>query len=128
MSKRDDEIAAGCKQLARSDIVLRRIMKRTGPFVLKPQRDYFQILVRSIISQQISTAAARTILQRLVDPLQPHKITPQTLERLDLQTLRTLGVSQQKATYVIDLTDRVLRGELNLKTINRSATKKSSPN
>ncbi len=85
----------------------------------QPHRDYFQTLVRSIVSQQISTAAARTILQRLVDHVHPHKISPETMSQLDLQTLRTLGVSQQKASYVIDLTDRVLRGDLKLKTIQR---------
>lgn len=41
------------------------------------------------------------------------------MAQLDLQTLRTLGVSQQKASYVIDLTDRVQRGDLNLQTIQR---------
>ncbi len=95
------------------------IIKRVGVCTLKPERDHFQTLVRSIVSQQISTAAARTILQRVVDHVQPHKISPETMAQLDLQTLRTLGVSQQKASYVIDLTDHVVSGRLNLKTIKR---------
>ncbi len=110
---------AGRKHLMKRDPVLKAIIKQVGPCRLKPQRDHFQTLVRSIVSQQISTAAARTILQRLVDHLHPHEIAPETMCQLDLQTMRTLGVSQQKASYVIDLTDRVQRGELNLKTINR---------
>ena len=114
-----EQIEIARKQLMKRDPVLKAIIKEAGVCTLKPQRDHFLTLVRSIVSQQISTAAARTIQQRLVDHLHPHKITPDTMAQLDLQTLRTLGVSQQKATYLIDLTDRVQRGELNLKTIKR---------
>lgn len=114
-----EQIETARKLLTKRDPVLKAIIKRAGPCTLKPQRDHFQTLVRSIVSQQISTAAARTILQRLVDHVHPHKIAPDTIAQLDLPTLRSLGVSQQKAGYVIDLTDRVQRGELNLKTINR---------
>lgn len=114
-----EQLETARKRLMKCDPVLKAIIKQVGPCTLKPQRDHFQTLVRSIVSQQISTAAARTILQRLVDHVHPHKISPETMAQLDLQTLRTLGVSQQKASYVIDLTDRVQRGDLNLKTIKR---------
>lgn len=114
-----EQVVSARKKLMKSDPILKAIIQRAGPCTLKPARDYFQTLVRSIVSQQISTAAARTILQRIVDHLHPHKIAPETMAQLDLQALRSLGVSQQKASYVIDLTDRVRRGELNLKTINR---------
>jgi DNA-3-methyladenine glycosylase II len=116
-----EEIAAARRHLMRSDTVLKGIIQQVGEFTLRPERDYFQTLVRSIVSQQISTAAARTILKRLVDHLEPAKISPVSMAQLDLPTLRTLGVSQQKATYVLDLTDRVSRGELNLKTIQRKS-------
>lgn len=119
MATRAEQLEAGRKQLMKRDPVLRPVIKLAGPCTLKPQRDHFQTLVRSIVSQQISTAAARTILQRLVDHIHPHKIAPETMAQLDLPTMRTLGISQQKATYVIDLTDRVQRGELNLKSIHR---------
>lgn len=98
---------------------MRRIIDQVGPFRLKAQRDYFQILVRSIVSQQISTAAARTIMQRLIDHVHPESITPEAMSGLDLETLRTLGISQQKASYVLDLTQRVSSQELNLRTIQR---------
>lgn len=119
MGFREQDIKAARQHLMRGDVVLKGIIQEVGPFTLKTQRDYFQVLVRSIVSQQISTAAARTILQRLVDHLQPHKIAPETMAALDLAQLRALGVSTQKAGYVLDLTDRVSCGELNLKTIQR---------
>lgn len=121
MGFREEDIRAARQHLMRSDAVLKGIIQQVGPFTLKTERDYFQVLVRSIVSQQISTAAARTILQRLVDHLRPHKIAPETMAALDLAQLRSLGVSQQKASYVLDLTDRVRSGELNLKTIQRKS-------
>ena len=119
MATYNEQLEAARKQLLKRDPVLKAIIKQVGPCTLKPQRNYFQTLVRSIVSQQISTAAARTIMQRVVDHVHPHKIAPETMAQLDLQTLRSLGVSQQKATYLIDLTDRVERGLLNLKAIKR---------
>jgi DNA-3-methyladenine glycosylase II len=119
MAKHAEKIEVARKLLMKSDPVLKPIIKKAGTCTLKPQRDHYLTLVRSIVSQQISTAAARTIQRRLVDHLHPHKITPETMARLDLQTLRTIGISQQKATYMIDLTDRVQRGELDFKAIKR---------
>ncbi len=119
MPTRAEQLELARKHLMKNDPILKPIIKKTGACPLKPQRDHYHTLVRSIVSQQISTAAARTILQRLVDHLQPHKIAPETMAALDLATLRTLGISQQKGSYLIDLTDRVQRGELDLKKINR---------
>ena len=113
------QIELACHHLKRRDRTLGRIIGTVGPYTLKAQRDYYQILVRSIVSQQISTAAARTILQRLTDHLKPQKINPEAMALLDVETLRRLGVSQQKAAYAHDLTARVTSGQLNLKTINR---------
>lgn len=67
MAPRAEQLETARKCLMKCDPVLKAIIKQVGPCTLKPERDYFQTLVRSIVSQQISTAAARTILQRLVD-------------------------------------------------------------
>jgi DNA-3-methyladenine glycosylase II len=119
MAFKPEHVELACGQLTKRDRVMRRIIREVGPFTLKTQRNYFQILVRSIVSQQISTAAARTILQRLSDHLHPEPILPATLAKVDLETLRSLGLSGQKAIYAIDLTQRVASGSLNLKSINR---------
>jgi DNA-3-methyladenine glycosylase II len=119
MAFRTAHVEAALEHLAEGDQVMRRIIAEVGPFRLRAQRDYYQVLVRSIVGQQISTAAARTITQRLLDHLHPAVIAPEPMAKLDLQTLRSLGLSQQKATYVIDLTQRVAKDEVNLRTINR---------
>lgn len=119
MAFHPEQIELACQHLSKRDRRMRRVIESVGPFSLKPQRDYFRILVRSIVSQQISTAAARTILARINDHLLPEKITPASFARLDFETLRSLGLSPQKAGYALDLTDKVTSGQLNLRTIAR---------
>lgn len=119
MSFAAQHIRTAQTHLKKNDPRMREILRTVGPFTLKPQRDHFQMLARSIISQQISVAAARTILQRLVDFLQPQGLIPQAIATLAVPELRALGVSQQKAGYLLDLAQRVDAGRLDLKAISR---------
>ncbi|HND53626.1 MAG TPA: hypothetical protein PLV92_14555, partial [Pirellulaceae bacterium] len=65
-----------CQHLRKSDPVLRAVIDAVGPFTLKFDRDRFGMLVRSIIAQQISGAAARTIRGRVEQLVAPEKIAP----------------------------------------------------
>lgn len=121
MSFRTVHVKTALGHLADSDPVMLRLIEQVGPFRLKAERDYFRTLVRSIVGQQISTAAARAIMQRLVDHLHPDTITPIAMKKLDLTTLRSVGFSQQKASYLLDLTERVASDEVNLRTIQRKS-------
>jgi len=97
-----------------ADPIMAAIVKQVGPATLKPQRDRFKLLVRSIISQQISTAAARTIRQRLEDSLGREGIKPEVLARRSVEQLREVGVSRQKAGYIIDLAQKCHDGTVRL--------------
>src|SRR5206468_2966660 len=79
----------------------------------------FQSLVSSIISQQISGSAARSIRQRLFDHLAPENLTSQKLGTLTPEALRSVGLSAQKASYLLDLAQRVNSGELRLEKMAR---------
>src|ERR1700726_4499862 len=82
------------RHFKRADPVMADVIKRVGPFTLRPQRDRFKLLVRSIISQQISVAAARTIRGRLEQFLEPAGVCPETVARLSVEQLRNVGVSR----------------------------------
>jgi len=112
-------IKAARLHLQKSDPVFKSLLKIVGPFTAKTRRDRFGTLVHSIIAQQISVAAASTIRGRLIDAVAPEKINPQTLQQFDLDSLRELGVSRQKATYVLDLADKVHGGVVDLDSIHR---------
>src|SRR5688572_7166221 len=80
----------------RHDPALHAVIKRVGPFALKPGRDRFGMLVRSIISQQISVGAARAIRARLETLAGKAGIKPASILALDAAKLRSVGLSKQK--------------------------------
>jgi DNA-3-methyladenine glycosylase II len=105
--------AAAVKHLRRVDPHLRAIIDRVGPCRLEPHVDRFGALVRSIVSQQISSKAAASINRRLVDlGGEPH--CPVRLIDLGEASLRTVGLSSAKARYVLNLAGAVASGQLPL--------------
>ncbi len=101
------EVAAGIAYLRSRDPVLGAIIERVGEFVLRREPDIFTALVRAIISQQISTGAARSIYQRLCDRVDGEKKLLKGLAGLNLEELRAVGISPQKAGYLMDLATKV---------------------
>jgi DNA-3-methyladenine glycosylase II len=118
MAMDEAEILKGLRHLKKADPVMREVIKKAGPFKPAILRDPFKALVYSIISQQISGKAAATIRQRLLDKLEG-QLTPDRLVQLTKDDLRSVGVSNQKATYMLDLARRVAIGELPLKRLAR---------
>jgi DNA-3-methyladenine glycosylase II len=105
--------AAAVKHLRRVDPHLRSIIDRVGPCRLEPHIDRFGALVRSIVSQQISSKAAASINRRLVElGGEPHH--PTRLIELGEASLRTVGLSSAKARYVLNLAEAVASGQLPL--------------
>jgi DNA-3-methyladenine glycosylase II len=113
--------AAAARHFRKVDPVIHGIFKQVGPCTLKPQRDRFNMLVRSIISQQISTSAARSIRAKLEVLIAPEKVSPEVLSRLTFEQLRSAGLSSQKATYLHDLAAKVADGTVQLKTVGRKS-------
>jgi len=88
-------------------------MRSVGPFTLKPDPGGYEILVRSILSQQISVAAARTIRGRLQALLPSGKLTAKNIHALDDSQMQSVGISRQKQTYLRHLTSCTLDGTIN---------------
>ncbi|MBK7409730.1 MAG: DNA-3-methyladenine glycosylase 2 family protein [Saprospirales bacterium] len=63
-------------------------------------RNPYVDLVRTIVFQQLSVKAAQTIFERFLTLFDDHWPNPQRLVQLDLELLRSVGLSRQKATYV----------------------------
>ncbi len=107
------DVADAAHSLSERDPVLASLIAHAGPCPLAPRAgEPYAHLVRSITSQQVSTAAARTIYGRLIELLTQHgdPDDPVTLASLDLDTLRTAGVSRGKAISISDLADKSLDG------------------
>ena len=98
---------------------MRDVIGKAGPFTLRLHRNRFRALVFSIIGQQISGKAAAAIRSRLVEYLKPQQISAESIARLTTEQLRSVGLSQQKAGYLLDLTGRVANGNLRLSRMAR---------
>ena len=59
------------------------------------------------------------MLRKLEARLAPSKLTPLSLGRLSFDDLRAIGLSRQKATYLQDLTEKVVRKTVRLQRIHR---------
>lgn len=119
MAMKPETIETALRHLRKADRVLGRVIDQVGPFKLTLERDRYRMLVRSILSQQISTSAARAIRTRLEELIAPDKISPDAIARLTPEQLRAVGLSGQKAGYVMDLTQKVLAGEVKLQRLGR---------
>jgi DNA-3-methyladenine glycosylase II len=121
--KKSEDLKQAMRHLRKVDPVMRRVIDHVGPCTLKCERDRFWMLVRSILSQQISTAAARTVRDRVVALVESSsgskRVTPTSLLTLTADELRTAGVSRRKAEYMLDLAGKVDDGEVRLSTMGR---------
>ena len=86
----------------RDDPDLAPVIETHGPVTLEPTDDLFERMVRSVVSQQVSTAAAASIRERLYDAVD---ITPRTVLDADDETLRDAGLSRQKVDYVRNIAE-----------------------
>ncbi len=96
----EETIRAGEAALIKADPVLGEIIAKQKLAPLEPRSDYFASLVRSIISQQVSVAAARAIAGRFEE--QTH-MKPDKAAALSDEEMRAVGLSKQKAGYIRDL-------------------------
>ncbi len=107
------------RHFRRHDPVLHAVARRVGHCQLKPHRDRFGMLVRSIISQQISVGAARSIRGKLEAIIGDTRFRPEAILRLTDRQLRSAGLSKQKLSYLRDLSEKSLDGTVKLSRINR---------
>jgi 3-methyladenine DNA glycosylase/8-oxoguanine DNA glycosylase len=105
-------VARARRHLMRKDPVLKRIIAAVGPYTLEPNGgDRFGLLVRSIISQQISGKAAQAIHGRVHQALGKPGITPQAILKARDELLRGCGLSAGKLLALRDLAAKVHGGE-----------------
>jgi DNA-3-methyladenine glycosylase II len=98
--------------LSQHDPILRQVIKNAPLPSFVPHKNYYQELVESIISQQLSVKAAATILKRFRELFSQDFPTPEAILAVDIETMRSAGLSRQKASYIHDLARRVLEGSI----------------
>jgi len=92
----------------RHDPILAEVVRQVGPFRLRRNRQYFVVLCKSIIAQQISTRVADKICDRFFHLFEGHAPSPEKTALLTEIHLRGVGLSRQKVKYIQDLSRRFL--------------------
>lgn len=86
---------------------------------LERTKNPFLSLASSIISQQISLSAARSIHSRFLKLFGKNKPTPEAVLKLTDQTLREVGLSKSKVIYMKDLAAKFLDKTINPKLFDK---------
>lgn len=92
------------------DPVLRDWIDHEGPcrFRVHDEGSHFDHIARSIVFQQLSTAAATTHLQAVRGAFRRFRPDPRQLLKAPEQTLREVGLSGRKVEYLRDLATQAL--------------------
>lgn len=112
MSSFDSELAKGVAYLRNACPVMADLISihRAPQFRPVTPDKYFEVLVCSIVGQQLSVKAADTIEGRLREHL--GSFTPKRLLASSDDELRALGLSRAKATYSKGLAEAFLSGQI----------------
>ena len=95
-----------------------RLVDRIGPLSAEARKrgrpaDAYGTLVRSIVGQQLSTKAARSIYERMTTELYDGRTpTPEQIIATDPEALRSVGLSRAKAAYLRSLAEHIVDGDL----------------
>ncbi|MCZ7644652.1 MAG: DNA-3-methyladenine glycosylase 2 family protein [Planctomycetota bacterium] len=101
------------RHLAKSDPVMRRLIRLHRPYVFEPDARVspFQSLVRAVAHQQLNGTAANTILKRFVALFPGRRFPrPEDLDAVDDARIRAAGFSRAKVASLRDLAAKTREG------------------
>lgn len=92
-------------------------LKINSPITLSASATQFFDLCKSIIYQQLSVKAGKTILERFMDLFPKKQISPENLLNIKDEKVRTAGISSQKIKYLKDLAQKIINSEIVFKKL-----------
>jgi len=100
------------KTLSIKDKKLSKIIELYPHDFLFSKSDPFFTLARSIVGQQISVQAAQSVWNRL--EIKVNKINPKIILKTHSSTLKSVGLSRQKVSYLKNLADAFIEKKINV--------------
>ena len=82
------------------DDILKKVLEKVSIEFPEENLTVFSYLIKSIVSQQLSTKAAKTIYDRLMALPSIDRNDPSSLMAFSVDDLRSVGLSYQKTNYV----------------------------
>jgi len=110
-------LAQAAQDLAARDEILARILATHGAPPMWRRATGFATLVHIILEQQVSLKSAKSMLRRLQAAIDP--FTPERFVEVGEAHFRGLGVTRQKSSYLLRLSESMLSGELSLTRLAR---------
>lgn len=107
------------RHLRATDDRMRRLIAHHGAPALTRSRDHVQQLTRAIVYQQLSGKAAATIYGRFLGLYGGRFPHPSAIAATPHPRLRSVGLSNAKASYVRDLARHFAEGHLDPRTFSR---------
>lgn len=118
MGLTSEQLAAGLKVVAEADARVAEALARVGLPEPRHRPRGYNALLHTLIAQQISVHAARSIYARLEAELGDLE-TPETLLAADDERLRSCGLSRPKIVYARSLAEAVASGRLDFEALQR---------
>ncbi len=104
--------------LSKKDKIMRKLINKYKDKTLVTRNDVFFSLCKSIIGQQISVAAANSVFLRFKKKCK-NRITVQNVNKLSTSSLRSCGLSRQKAKGIKDLAKKIINKSFKPILINK---------
>lgn len=115
-----DSFTQACEFLANEDEFLAALIARWGMPDFWHRQPGFKTLVLLILEQQVSLESGAAMYRRLAGLT--GEVTPESVFAAGPERLRSIGVTRQKTSYLIDLAEMVLAGELDIDHLDEHPT------
>ena len=106
------------KKLSKKDLILKKVIKKFNKGFLTTRKDPFFSLCRTIVGQQISTKAADSIWLKFEKKCKK-KIIPKNVLKLSSSTLRSVGLSRQKISYLKNIAKSFKNKSYNIRDLKK---------
>ena len=109
--------------LKAKDPKMAEVIERIGHIDRPADEDLFSSVVTSIIGQQISTKAQKTICRRMEERY--GIVTPEKIENASEEELQSLGMTFRKVSYIKDFAHKICTGEFDLDSVAAMSDKEA---
>ena len=99
-------------KILKKDPKMKKIVEAVGPCTIRTIPDPFEAIIDAIITQQISDGAGKAISKRFRDLFGEKFPKPSQVVKFSNQKLKSVGLSKMKVEYILDVSKKVISGEL----------------
>lgn len=104
--------------LSQKDPKLGEVIKKIGKIERKLNPDLFSALIESIISQQISSKAAETVIKRVYEVLDGD-MSSKKIKSVGFDNIRGCGMSDRKTSYIMGIAEADLNGNIDFQNLDK---------